>query len=191
MNRTYLTRIELASALARGVRQLVFIGAQETTTEALRDASGGSLRLFAVDEQEPIAPIMTFVPTRFESEELSAALSRSNFDRLKTSLFIWFGDATYRTMDAALSTLSFIASLPEGSGVIFDYAAERSSLGSFAGTALDALASRISCAGGAVKHLIQPQAVAAMLRGLGFGHMTDHTDDELSPLDGHIVSALV
>jgi O-methyltransferase involved in polyketide biosynthesis len=189
MNRSYLTKIELASALARGVRQLVFIGARESTPEEIVQPSGSPVQLFAVDEHEPAAATVTFVPTRFESEELSAALSRSNFDKLKASLFIWLGDASYRTGEAALSTLSFIASLPKGSGVVFDYA-ERGPLGSFAGTALDALASRVSCSG-AVKYLIQPQAVAALLGGLGFGHMTDHIIEELSPLDGHIVSALV
>jgi len=191
MNRRHVTKIELASALARGVRQLVFIGARDPAPDVLADRSGSSLQLFAVDEEEPLACTATFVPTRFESEELSAALSRSNFDKLKASLFIWLGDASYRTAEAALSTLSFIASLPKGSGVIFDYAAERGPLGSLAGTALDALASRVSCAGDAVKFLTQPQAVAALLRGVGFRHMTDHVDEELSLLDGHIVSALV
>jgi O-methyltransferase involved in polyketide biosynthesis len=190
MNRSYLTKMELASALARGVRQLVFIGARETRPEELPDISDDSLQLFAVDEEEPIAPTATFVPTKFGCEELSAALSRSNFDRLKASLFIWIGDASYRTGEAALSTLSFIASLPQGSGVVFDYA-ERGPLGSRAGTALDALASRVSCAGDAVKYLIQPQAVAALLRGLGFGHMTDHVNEDLSQLRGHLVSAFV
>ena len=192
MNRSHLTQIELTSAVARGVHQLVFIGAQETAApEDLRDPSRSSVQLFTVDEQRPAEPTVTFVPTRFESEDLSAALSRSSFDKLKASLFIWFGDASYRTVDAALSTLSFIASLPKGSGVLFDYAAERRPAASLAGTALDALASRVSCAGDAVKYLIQPQAVAALLRGLGFGHMTDHIDEQLSALNGHVVSALV
>ena len=191
MNRSHFTRIELASALARGVRQLVFIGAHQKAREEVSNTSDTTLQLFAVDEQEPADCTLTFVPTQFESEKLAAALSRSNFDRLNASLFIWFGDATYRTMEAALSTLSFVASLPKGSGVIFDYATERSPLGSVAGTALDALASRVCCTGDAVKHLIHPQAVAAMLRSLGFGHTTDHIDEDLSPLDRHLVSALV
>lgn len=190
MNLSQLTRTELTSALARGVRQLVFIGSKKTPDLSLTTPGDGSLRLFAVDEQVPSDSVVTFVPTVFGSEELASALSRSNFDKFTASLFIWLGDASYRTVDAALSTLSFIASLPKGTGVIFDYAAEHSSTGPFAGTALDGLASRISCSG-AVKYLIQPQAVAAMLRGLGFGQMTDHTDDELSPPGGHIVTACV
>jgi O-methyltransferase involved in polyketide biosynthesis len=189
MNRTYLTSTELASAIARGVRQLVFIGTQDHPEFDLPSPPEGSLQLFTVDEQVALDSAATFVPTQFRSEELASALSRSSFDKLKASLFIWLGDASYRTVDAALATLSFIASLPKGTGVIFDYAAEHSSPGSFAGTALDALASRISCAG-VVKHLIQPQALAAMLRSMGFGQITDHID-ELSPQGGHIVTACI
>jgi O-methyltransferase involved in polyketide biosynthesis len=190
MNRSHLTRTELASALARGVRQLVLIGSQRNTEFDVPTPVDGLVQLFTVDEEDPRGTAATFVPTQFQSEELASALGRSDFDELKASLFIWLGDASYRTMDAALSTLSFIASLPKGTAVIFDYAAERTSLASFAGTALDALASRISCTG-AVKHLIQPTAVAAMLRGLGFGQMTDHVDDELAASGGHIVTACV
>ncbi|MFL6416472.1 MAG: hypothetical protein ACJ74Y_12485 [Bryobacteraceae bacterium] len=191
MNRAHLTRSEVASALTRGVRQLVFIGGQKTNPEHTSEPSDASLHVFAVDEKEPVAPALTFVRTRFASEELESALSRTSFDKLKVSLFVWFGDAGYRTMKDALSALSFIASLPKGSGIVFDYATERQSGGSLAGTALDALASRFSCASGAVKYLIQPQGVAAMLRGLGFGHIMDHVDEEVSHFDRHIVSALV
>src|SRR4051812_35068734 len=116
MNRGCLTRLELDSALERGVSQLVFIGAPEDLP------SPGSLQLFAVDEREPATSAVTFVPTRFESEELATALSRSGFDKLKASLFIWLGNASYRSLETAISTLSFIASLPKGSGVVFDYA---------------------------------------------------------------------
>jgi len=190
MNRAHLTRTELASAIERGVRQLVFIGTPKHVGVDVPSPADGSLQLFTVDELDPAGSEATFVPTQFRSEELASALSRSNFDQLKASFFVWLGDASYQTMEAALSTLSFIASLPKGTGVIFDYAAERSSAALFAGTALDALASRISCAG-AVRYLVQPQAVAAMLRCLGFGHMTDHVDEEVAQLDRHIVSACI
>jgi len=190
MNRTHLARTELASAIARRVRQLVLIGSQKDTGLDLTNTVGDSVQLFTVDEQDVVGNAATFIPTQFESEELASALSRSEFDKLKASFFIWLGDASYRTMDAALCTLAFISSLPKGTGVMFDYSAERRPAGSLAGTALDALASRVSCSG-AVKHLIQPQAVAAMLRSFGFGQMTDHIDEEFAQLNRHIVSALV
>ena len=181
---------ELAGAIARGVTQCVVIGLEEPMQETFEGSHNQDLQLFAVGEQQPVDPAVTFVPTQFASETLATALERSDFDKLKASLIVWLGGA-YRTADAALANLAFIASIPKESGVVFDYSAERSSLCSLAETALDALASRICAGGGTIKHLIQPQAVAAMLRGLGFRSVLDLPQEEL-PLGGpHLVSAMV
>lgn len=185
------TETELKAAMARGVRQIVVIGSRPDVHQDFEALPEGSLEIFAVADKEPsLQGVMTFVPTQFDSEKLADALGRSSFDRLKTSLFVWLG-ASYRTVDAALSTLAFIASLPKGSGVLFDYSPERTSSSSWTETALDALASRVSCASGAIKHLIQPQAVSALLRGLGFRQMTEYKGEEFSLFEEHLVSALV
>lgn len=187
MNSVSFLREELASGIARGVRQCVFIGAR-----SLREGCGTSienLKLFAVDEERAADTpcVFTFVGTRFASETLASALQNTDFDKLKMSLFVWLG-AGYRTFDAAVSALSFIASLPKGSGVVLDYAVEQTSASPLAQTALDALASRICKAGGVVKHLIQPQAVSALLRGLGFQNVTDFL---LEPTSSHLVIATI
>ena len=89
-----------------------------------------------------------------------------------------------------MASLAFITSLPRGSGVLFNYAGERTcSTGSLEHGALDAMASRIRTADG-IKHILDPQAVAAMLRGLGFRHVIDQVLEELG-MSQHLVSALV
>ena len=188
MSLLHFAKTELAAAIARGVRQFVVIGSQPALREDFRNQD---VQVFAVDEEQPSDSIVTFVPTQFASETLATALEHSPFDARKASLFVWLGDAGYRTVDAVLGGLAFIASLPGGSGVVFDYAAEGSQVGTLAHTALDALASRISLAGGTVKHLIEPQAVTAMLRGLGFQKIVDLAQDELPLSGGHLVSAVV
>lgn len=188
MSFTSFANAELTAAMARGVRQFVVIGSKLSLREALRSSPDQALQVFAVDEQQPAdSPAATFVPTQFESEALAAALERSHFDKLKATFFVWLGGAGYRTAEAAISSLAFVASLPKGSGVVLDYAVERSSLRSLTRTALDALASTITCAGSGVKYLIQPQAVEVMLRGLGFHQIADLPQDE----GGHLVSAVV
>ncbi|MFZ0590792.1 MAG: hypothetical protein WAM39_09935 [Bryobacteraceae bacterium] len=191
MSSINFTESEMASAVARGIRQCVVIGSQPPLHEAFRRSSGPSVQVFAVDEDPLSDSPAIFVPTQFVSETLAAALEKSDFDKLKASLFVWLSGAGYRTVDAVISTLAFIASLPRGSGVVFDYVVERTSLGSLTHTALDALASRILVAGGSVKYLIQPQAVAAMLRGLGFQHVVDMPQEELPVSGGHLVRAVV
>lgn len=184
-------KTELTNATARGVRQFVVIGSRLPLREALNSSPDQVFQVFAVDEEQPSDSPATFVPTQFASEALATALEKSEFDKRKASLFVWLGGAGYRTVDATIASLSFIASLPRGSGVVFDYAVERTPFGSLIHTALDALASRACGAGGGVKHLIQPQAVAALLRGLGFQRIVDLVQEELPLSGGHLVSALV
>ena len=190
MSAINFAKTELAAAIARGVRQCVVIGSRPPLCEAFNSSPSQSLQVFAVDEEQSSDSPATFVSTQFASETLATALEKSDFDKLKASLFVWLGGAGYRTVDAVISALAFIASLPRGSGVVFDYAVERTSLGSMTHTALDALASRIASAS-SVKYLIQPQAVAALLRGLGFQQIVDLAQEELPVNGGHLVSAVV
>ncbi len=132
----------------------------------------------------------TFVPTDFTSETLAAALEKSAFDPLKASLFVWLGGAGCRAAEGVVATLAFIASLPKGTGVVLDYVAERTSLGSLSDTALDVLASRISLPAGGIKHLIQPQAVKGMLHGLGFQQIVDSAKEEIHLNSRHLISAV-
>jgi O-methyltransferase involved in polyketide biosynthesis len=184
-------KTELAAAIARGVRQCVVIGSRSPVREAFESSPSPIERVFTVDEEQTSDSPATFVPTQFASEALATELDKSDFDKLKASLFVWLGGGGYHTADAAMTALSFIASLPRGSGVVFDYAVERTSLGSLTHTALDALASRILMAGGSIKYRIQPQAMAAMLRGFGFQNIVDLRQEELPVVGGHLVSAVV
>lgn len=192
MSSVNFTKAELAAGIVRGVRQCVVIGSRhQPWREALQRPSEQTLQVLAVGEDPQSESPATLIPTQFASEALATALEKSNFDKRKASLFVWLGGAGYRTVEAALASLAFIASLPKGSGVVFDYAVERASLGSLTHTALDALASRILVAGGSVKYLIQPQAVEAMLRGVGFQQIVDLVQEGLPDCGGHLVSALV
>ena len=191
MSSLLFARTELSAAVARGVRQCVVIGSHLPWREGFKGSPEKRLQVFALDEEQPADSPATFVPTQFASEALATALAKSDFDKLKASLFVWLGGTGYRTADAVMASLGFIASLPTGSGVVFDYAAERTSSGSLTQTAMDALASQIVMAGGTVKQLVQPQAVAAMLRGLGFQKIVDLAQEELPISGGHLVSAVV
>ena len=191
MSYTNFIKTELAAALARGVGQCVVIASRSLRQEALSASPNHTMRLFVVDEEAVADSSATFVPTQFTAETLAAALAKSEFDQRKASVFVWLGGTGYRALEGVLGTLGFIASLPKGTGVVFDYVAERTTLGALTATALDALASRIAFSGGSVKYLIQPQAVAALLSSLGFRQIADLAKQELFGNDGHLVSAVV
>jgi O-methyltransferase involved in polyketide biosynthesis len=184
-------KTELAAAIARGVRQCVVIASRPPLQEALSASLNPTFRVFALDEGAVSRSSATSVPTKFASETLAAALEKSDFDRLKASLFVWLGGAGYQALDGVMASLAFIASLPKGTGLVFDYAAHRTSLEKGTDTALDALASRLSLAGDNVKYLIQPQAVSAMLRSLGFQQIVDLAKQDILVGHGHLVSAVI
>lgn len=108
-----LTQTALTAAWARGVRQYVVIGSCELLNQVCLSHSDQDWEVFFVDQEPSFDSLATFVPTQFASETLATALAKSSFDAQKSSLFVWLGGACYRTVDAALASIAFMASLPE------------------------------------------------------------------------------
>jgi len=181
---------ELTAAIARGATQYIVLGAG-LDTYAYRNAHS-RLRVFEVDHPATqawkrkqlddagiaIPSSLTFVPTDFEEQSLRSALENSGFQIDEISFFSWLGVTPYLTAQAALATLAFIGSLPAGSGVVFDYAVERSSLDPVEQMAMDALASRVAKAGEPFRPFLDPRALNRMLRAAGF-----HKIEDLGPVE--------
>ncbi len=102
--RTRFAEDALAVAVARGVRQLVVLGAG-LDTYAYRTAFGESLRVFEVDYPAtqawkrqrlaeaaiPVPSTLTFAAVDFEGETLAECLSAAGFDPGKQTFFTWLG----------------------------------------------------------------------------------------------------
>jgi methyltransferase (TIGR00027 family) len=124
----------LAASVAAGVTQYVILGAG-LDTFAYRNPHP-VLRVFEVDfpatqawKREllhqaaiPEPSNLTYVPLDFEHRTLAEGLSEAGFDPHQPAFFCWLGVVPYLTLRAFRSTIDFIASLPPGSGVTFDYA---------------------------------------------------------------------
>ena len=128
--RTRFAEDALTAAVARGVRQLVVLGAG-LDTYAYRGVMRDRLRIFEVDHpatqawkrqrlaqaEIPLPRTLTFAPVDFERQTLGEGLAAAGFDAAERSFFTWLGVAPYLTEEAAYATLSFIGSLPGGAGV--------------------------------------------------------------------------
>ena len=124
----------LAAAVERGVRQVVVLGAG-LDTWAYRTPLADRVRIFEVDhpatqawkrqrldEAAIPAPVsLTFAPIDFEIQTLADGLAAAGFDCGEQTFFTWLGVVPYLTAEAVWSTLSFIARLPGGAHVVFDY----------------------------------------------------------------------
>ena len=176
---------ELALAVGRGVRQYVVLGAG-LDTFAYRNPSA-KLRVFEVDHPDTqgwkrerlrhagiaIPDSMRFAPVDFERDTLAHGLEAAGFDSDEPAFFSWLGVVPYLTRNAALATLRFIGGLPRGSGVVFDYAIPRESMGEAERRAFDALAERVARAGEPFRLFLDPEQLAAELRSLGFTKIED------------------
>jgi methyltransferase (TIGR00027 family) len=147
---------ELARAVALGVRQYAVLGAG-LDTFAYRNPHL-DLRVFELDHPATqswkreqlqaagitIPPSLTFVPIDFEQQTLSDSLEQSGFNASAAAFVSWLGVTPYLTREACMTTLSFIAKLPAGSGVVFDFAVDPALLNPGQRQSLDALSTRVA-----------------------------------------------
>ena len=186
--RTRFAEDALAAAVERGVRQLVVLGAG-LDTYAYRTSLAETLRIFEVDhpstqawKRQRLAEVaiaiprqLTFVPLDFEKQNLADELTAAGFDPAQRTFFTWLGVVPYLSEQAVLSTLGFIARLPGGALVVFDYA---NPPGSSANpeeysTACEALAARVASLGEAFQCFFETDPLRARLAALGFSEVED------------------
>jgi methyltransferase (TIGR00027 family) len=183
------TRIaeDALAAVQNGVRQLVVLGAG-LDTYAYRAPPSDDLRIFEVDhpltqawkrERLADAAIATpatlrFVPVDFEHEALADGLAAAGFDPAQQTFFSWLGVVPYLTEQAVFATLGFIAGLPGGAHVVFDYVNPTASIVEESRRAAhEALAARVAALGEAIQCHFDSETLRARLAELGFRDVED------------------
>jgi len=176
---------ELARAVANGVRQFVLLGAG-LDTFAYRNPHAG-LKVFEVDHpatqawkreclrraEIEIPKGVVFVPVDFERETLTECLGRAGFKTDEKAFFAWLGVVPYLTESAFAGTMKFIAGMPRGSGVVFDYAVRKSELSLMERIALKALSARVAAAGEPFRLFFSSSQLTARLRAMRFERVED------------------
>ncbi|HTC89648.1 MAG TPA: SAM-dependent methyltransferase [Bryobacteraceae bacterium] len=178
---------QLAAAVARGVRQYVVLGAGLDTFAYRNPFQSAGLRVFEVDHpatQEwkraqlgaagiAIPAWMTFVAVDFERQSLEEGLRIARFEMQQPAIFAWLGVTPYLSRAAFDGTIHFIAGMPSGSCVVFDYAVERALLSPSQQQALDALAARVARAGEPFRLFFDPAELSRDLERLGYSNIED------------------
>ncbi len=184
--RTRFAEETLAAAVDGGVSQLVVLGAG-LDTYAYRGPLRDRLRIFEVDHPAtqawkrqlladagiPLPDSLTFAPVDFERQSLAEGLAAAGFDPAQRTFFTWLGVVPYLTEDAIWSTLGFIASLPNGAHVVFDYGNPPDSLSPELREHHDELAARVARAGEALRSYFESAPLRAKLLDLGFTQVED------------------
>ena len=184
--RTRFAEDALAAAVEKGTRQLVVLGAG-LDTYAYRSTLGDRLRIFEVDHPAtqawkrerleeaaiPIPQLLTFAPIDFERQTLGQGLAAAGFDSSQQTFFTWLGVVPYLTEEAVWSTLGFIASLPHGAHVVFDYSDPPASLPAESRIGHKRRALHVADLGEAWLSYFEADDLRAKLLALGFSEIED------------------
>jgi methyltransferase (TIGR00027 family) len=192
--RSRFAEASLAAAVDRGVRQYVLLGAGLDTFAHRNPFAGAGLRVFEVDHPATqawkrarlaaaaLAPpaSLTFAPTDFERQTLADGLAAAGFDFGQPAVFAWLGVVIYLTRTAVLETLGFIAGLPAGTEVIFDYGVPRSAYPPGEQAFHARREARVAAMGEPWITRFTPAEIAAELTRLGFDQLEDLGPAEIS-----------
>jgi methyltransferase (TIGR00027 family) len=184
----------LAEAMEQGVRQYVLLGAG-LDTFAYRSAQNfPGLAVFEVDHPATqgwkrqrlaetsiaVPDVLTFAPVNFETETLAQGLTRAGFDDTKPAVFAWLGVVPYLTHDAIMATLRFIAGLPKGTAVIFDYGEPASARHEPSRIAHEEMAARVAANGEPFRSFFTPEDILRDVKTAGFSHVEDFNSRTLN-----------
>ena len=176
----------LAVAIERGLRQVVVLSAG-LDTYAYRSTLRDRLRIFEVDHPAtqawkrqrlaaaaiPIPGSLTFAPVDFEHQTLSEGLTAAGFDPRQQTFFTWLGVVPYLKEEAVWSTLGFIANLPNGAHVVFDYSNPPASLSAEIRASHERRATHVAELGEAFLSYFEAGDLRAKLMALGFSKVED------------------
>jgi methyltransferase (TIGR00027 family) len=176
----------VAAAVATGLDQLVVLGAG-LDTQAYRNPHGAALTIYEVDHPATqawkrarlsetgiaVPPWLRFVDIDFEAQSLLDRLRRAGFDQTRRSVFVWLGVVPYLTKTAIFATLAFVASLPAGAEIIFDYADPPSAWPDPLRPMLQARAAHAASLGEPWISHFEAAPLADRLRDLGFATIED------------------
>ena len=127
-----------------------------------------------------VPPNLTFAPVDFERETLADGLAAADFDARAQTFFTWLGVVPYLTQEAIWSTLGFVASLPGGAHVVFDYADPPHSLSPELRASHERRAARVAQAGEAFRSFFDAEELRAKLTDAGFREV-ETWDRQVSP----------
>jgi methyltransferase (TIGR00027 family) len=176
----------LAACVARGVRQVVVLGAGLDTLSLRNPHVAQGVRVFEVDYPATqqwkrsrlreagldVPDALIFAPVDFERHSLADGLKGVGFRADHPAFFQWLGVVPYLTRDAVSATLGFIAGMP-ASEVVFDYAEPFDNYPAARRENVMEIAARAASRGEPWLSLFDPVELADMLRNKGFGIVED------------------
>jgi methyltransferase (TIGR00027 family) len=192
--RSKLAEDELSRCVASGIKQYVVLGAGLDTFAFRNIHSDKGLQVFEVDHPSTqgwkrqalhnasikIPDSMTFVPVDFERGSLAGGLRQAGFQMNQPAYFSWLGVTVYLTKEAIFDTLHFVASLPKGTSIIFDYLIPVSMLNPIERVIVEFIGKQVAGLGEPWVSNFDTESLKQEIHKLGFSAAEDLGADELN-----------
>ncbi|WP_445680759.1 class I SAM-dependent methyltransferase [Radicibacter daui] len=193
--RAAIAEAAVRAALARGVRQIVTLGAGLDTLACRLAPDFPDVRFFEVDhpatqdwKRQQLAAVgitppasLKFLALDFETRVLGEALAEAGLETGKAACFTLLGIVPYVARDALMQTFAFVASLPAGAGeIVFDYGEPHENAAEPVRRAYRAMAEAAAAKGEPWVTAFEPADLHAALTGLGFRQIEDRGSGALA-----------
>lgn len=190
--RSRIAEDQLGAAVERGVSQYVLLGAG-LDTFAYRNAHP-NLHVYELDHPATqsvkrrrleyagiaIPANVSYISADLGEVTLAEALASGGFDTSRPAVFAWLGVVPYLELPAIQAVLSYVASLPAGTELIFDYGVPPASLNFIARFFYRRIAKRVEEVGEPWKTYFTPRGIDEVLRECGFDVVHDLGADEIN-----------
>ena len=178
---------QLTQAVARGVRQYVILGAGLDTFAYRNPHAAVGLRVFEIDHPATQAwkrqrldevgiempEWLSFASVNLVGDALIRGLHKTGFKADESAFFAMLGLVIFMPQPAVMQILNLVASLPNGSGIVFDYGVPDSSLDEKERSVREIAARNAAAMGEPFVTFLDPEKLEADLRQMGFKHIDD------------------
>jgi methyltransferase (TIGR00027 family) len=201
--RSRIAEDAISSAVERGVRQIVVLGAG-LDTFALRNPHGAlEVRIYEVDHaatqawkierlaeaQIALPPSLIFVPVDFEREDVGVKLDGAGYEQNSPTFFTWLGVVPYLTQEAIDRTLNSMSSI-QNSEVVLDYMEPSEAFSAELRQLEKQRTEQLRKMNERSDGRFEPARIAAILRSHGFEVIEDIDFEEIVSRFGHAVQGL-
>ena len=132
--RSRIAEDALSTAVQRGIRQIVILGAGLDTFALRNPHRAREIRIYEIDHpatqawkrerlneaQIALPRCLTLVPVDFEQNDVGEKLAAAGFQQNSPAFFTWLGVVPYLAENAIGRTLGYLSSI-QNSEVVFDY----------------------------------------------------------------------
>ena len=193
----------LSSAVERGVRQIVILGAGLDTFALRNPHRAIDIRIYEVDypatqawklerlaeAQIPLPPSLILVPVDFERDDLGEKLAVAGLQPNFPAFFTWLGVVPYLTQDAVGRTLNYISSI-QNSEVVFDYMEPPQAFSEELKELVKERTKQLEKMDERWASHFEPAGIAAFLRSHGFSDIEDISFEEIRSRFGSGIQGL-